>query len=220
MKERPILFNGEMVRAILDGRKTQTRRMVKPQPRVVHSIHSDASITTNRIFRKGDQRIHSPFGTSGDRLWVRETWGLMSYRDTTDWCGYSIKDVSEAELREQFLVEHAANWNLPNESAYWRPSIHMPRWASRITLEITGVRVERVQDITEEDAMKEGCEEASLEHVEDCEDADCALAGGPHDCCGYLVSAKLRFKGLWQSTHNNWDANPWVWVYEFKRINP
>lgn len=193
MKERPILFNGEMVRAILDGRKTQTRRMVKPQPRVVHSIHSDASITTNRIFRKGDQRIHSPFGTIGDRLWVRETWSwskVAAHHEEVLW--RADRDYSE---------EERGGW-------CWRPSIHMPRWASRITLEITAVRVERVQEIAEEDAIKEGM--------------------GPHpaDCkinsmiCSLHQPPIGQFAGLWQSLHSNWDANPWVWVYSIKLIKP
>ena len=222
MKERPILFNGEMVRAILDGRKTMTRRVVKPQPfedpkwglswapRGIAEnkpIYCERNANFNPI-TKAMTEVGAPLGTIGDRLWVRETWGLMSYHDTTDWCGYSIKDFSEAELRERFLVEHAANWNLPNESAYWRPSIHMPRWASRITLEITGVRVERVQEITEEDANREGVNWKS--HVVD-------------EASGQLEpneDAADAFKRLWQSIYGNWDANPWVWVHEFRRIKP
>lgn len=210
VKERPILFNGEMVRAILDGRKTQTRRPTK----------FGWCGTAEYLLRQStiDPAYKSPFGAIGDRLWVRETWGLMSYHDTTDWCGYSIKDVSEAELRERFVVEHAANWNLPNESAYWRPSIHMPRWASRITLEITGVRVERVQemegmDAASSDALKEGVHRI---HHEGGNYYYSAFRNQPDpknwtDPC-------LAFKELWQSIYSNWDANPWVWVYEFRRI--
>ncbi len=204
MKERPILFNGEMVRAILDGRKTQTRRPVKPQPVFVNSLGIP-------FFAMGGGPVdyrNAPLGTIGDRLWVRETWGLMSYHDTTYWCGYSIKDVSEAELREQFLVEHAANWNLPNESAYWRPSIHMPRWASRITLEITGVRVERVQEISDDDAESEGVDLRRM----------CGCVEGCATCDDRSPSEV--FRDLWQSIYANWDANPWVWVYQIRRIKP
>jgi len=223
VKERPILFNGEMVRAILDGRKTQTRRLVKPQPEHVDRYAGDSWPCMWQDKPPGCdtlKRMVAPLGTIGDRLWVRETWGLMSYHDTTDWCGYSIKDVSEAELRERFLVEHAANWNLPNESAYWRPSIHMPRWASRITLEITGVRVERVQemegmDAASSDALKEGVHRI---HHEGGNYYYSAFRNQPDpknwtDPC-------LAFKELWQSIYANWDANPWVWVYEFRRIKP
>ena len=213
MKERPILFNSEMVRAILDGSKTQTRRMVKPQPIPFGEDSPFTQATLKEHVGKPWMPVggvfqdawEKPFGTVGDRLWVRETWGLMSFHDPTDWCGGSIKGVPESELRERYLVEHAANWNLPNESSYWRPSIHMPRWASRIDLEITAVRVERLQEITEEDALKEGCEREFK--------ADGSVAWGAG-----LVEAKENFQDLWQSIYGNWDANPFVWVYEFRRV--
>jgi len=188
MKERPILFNGEMVRAILDGRKTQTRRLVKPQPRVVHSIHSDASITTNRIFRKGDQRIHSPFGTIGDRLWVRETFSCMERKPVAG-CEVAYRADGESLVWEP-----------------WTPSIHMPRWASRINLEITGVRVERVQEISDDDAESEGVDLRRL----------CGCVEGCATCDDRSPSEV--FRDLWQSIYANWDANPWVWVYEFRRM--
>ena len=196
MKERPILFTGEMVRAILNGRKTQARRPFKfretnePPPRP-------------DLFNPKHVTQPPPLGTIGDRLWVRETWGLMSFHDPTDWCGGSIKGVPESELREQFLVEHAANWKLPNESSYWRPSIHMPRWASRINLEITAVRVERVQEITDFDAFQEGAK------------SEAGRITGP-----YCMSFSQGFRTIWQSIYGNWDTNPWVWVYEFRRIKP
>jgi len=213
LKERPILFNSEMVRAILDGSKTQTRRMVKPQPIPFGEDSPFTQATLKEHVGKPWMPVggvfqdawEKPFGTVGDRLWVRETWGLMSFHDPTDWCGGSIKGVPESELRERYLVEHAANWNLPNESSYWRPSIHMPRWASRIDLEITAVRVERLQEITEEDALKEGCEREFK--------ADGSVAWGAG-----LVEAKENFQDLWQSIYGNWDANPFVWVYEFRRV--
>jgi hypothetical protein len=202
-----------MVRAILDGSKTQTRRMVKPQPIPFGEDSPFTQATLKEHVGKPWMPVggvfqdawEKPFGTVGDRLWVRETWGLMSFHDPTDWCGGSIKGVPESELRERYLVEHAANWNLPNESSYWRPSIHMPRWASRIDLEITAVRVERLQEITEEDALKEGCEREFK--------ADGSVAWGAG-----LVEAKENFQDLWQSIYGNWDANPFVWVYEFRRV--
>jgi len=201
MKERPILFNSAMVRAILDGRKTQTRRPTK----------FEWSGTAEKLLRQSafDPAYKSLFGTVGDRLWVRETWGLMSYHDPTYWCGGSIEGVPESDLRLEFLVEHQANWKISNESAYWRPSIHMPRWASRIDLEITAVRVERVQDITEEDAIKEGCEmDGNIPKLQ------------PHDVVGWVGwdSATEWFSDIWDSIYGKWDANPWVWVYEFRRV--
>ena len=205
MRERPILFNGDMVRAILDGRKTQTRRVVKLQP--FTTPLKDGECYTEDEFRRIVLSDISRFGTIGDRLWVRETWGLMAYHDTTDWCRDSIKGLSEADCRERYLVEHAANWNLPNESAFWRPSIHMPRWASRITLEITGVRVERLNDISEKDAKAEGVIPVEYEGMEH-----------PDNPWMSAQAHRDAFRDLWQSIYGNWDANPWVWVYEFRKM--
>ncbi len=193
MKERPILFSGPMVRAIREGRKTQTRRAIK-----FAWCGSIEALMHQATF---DPAYKCPYGKPGDRLWARETWGLMSYHDTTDWCRGSISGVSESELREQYLVEHAANWNLPNESAYWRPSIHMPRWASRIALEIVGVRVERLQDISNEDCWNEGmCDATNPE----------------------LKANRRWFSELWESINGpeSWNLNPWVWVIEFKEVKP
>ena len=196
MKERPILFSGPMVRAIIDGRKTQTRRMVKPQPVLV----GEPSVPFRTADADPKGIIPCPYGAVGGRLWVRETWGLMSYHDTTDWCGGSIKAVPECELRERYLVEHAANWKLPSESACWRHPVSMPRWASRITLEIVSIRVERVQEISEEDAKKEGV--TITEYY--------AMSRHPY---------RSAFIDLWTSIHGgNWDANPYVWVVEFRRV--
>ncbi len=178
VKERPILFSGPTVRAILEGRTTQTRRVVMPQFNVLHQIRKDCAILTNRIFRRGDGWIKSPYGQPGDRLWVRETWGPCAggvvYRDDFPACP---------------------------DGGKWKPSIFMPRWASRITLEIVSVRVERVQGITVDDAEKEGC------------------GFGVNDETGGPVA---RFKNLWDSINSSrgfgWYANPWVWVIEFQRL--
>lgn len=241
-RERPILFSSVMVRAILDGRKTQTRRVVKPQPPDQPSSDCHPSHTAKHPMpyldsycsqRKTDKNprgmseqwcwwqvgdrqclptFKCPYGQPGTVLWVRETWGLMCYHDPTDWCEGSIKGVPEVELRERYAVEHAANWNLPNESARWRPSIHMPRWASRITLEITGVRVERLQEISEEDAKSEGVEFSS------------AVASFICDTPAMRADRKSAYRSafvdLWESINGpgSWDANPWVWVIEFRRL--
>ena len=169
MKERPILFSGPMVRAILDGRKTQTRRPYNPKagfPR------EDGEVTPTTADAWTDYGP-CPLGQPGDRLWVRETWtqntsGVVWYRAD----GHPIAD------------------------GLWRPSIHMPRWASRITLEITHVWVERVQDITEDGAIREG-----MVRVDRC-------------------SPFQMFRDTWQSIYGTWDANPFVWAVEFRRVKP
>lgn len=175
MKERPILFNGEMVRAILDGRKTQTRRAVKPQP---HDMSAGD-------YYFGDWVSNAAYGQPGDRLWVRET-----YRESPH-SGL----IYQADHRY--------------EGYPWTPSIHMSRWASRITLQITGVRVERLQEISEEDAKAEGCISTAK------------LTADGSDYSG--LYAYDAFCDLWDSLAKPGMAladNPWVWVIEFKRINP
>ena len=196
MKERPILFSGEMVRAILDGRKTQTRRPYNPKagfPR------EDGEVTPTTASAWTDYGP-CPLGQPGDRLWVRETWGLMAHHDPTDWHRGSIDGASEDAITPMFGVEHRANWKIENENAFWRPSIHMPRWASRITLEINRVWVERVQDITDQDAFNEGAPTTS-----GCLDDPC------------VMSFRQGFHDLWQSIYGTWDSNPWVWAVEFRR---
>lgn len=217
MKERPILFNGPMVRAILDGRKTQTRRIVKPQPanscryemngagdKALHLADgppSGASAVRKTLFvpvkaYSADHRLPCPYGAPGDRLWVRETWAL--------------EDLGEDGQRLVWRVDRAAKWvadgekphylDLDYEPARWRPSIHMPRWASRITLEVTGLRVQRLLDISEEDARAEGLALAGL-----------ILPGHAVGC----------FSRLWDEINGErapWSSNPWVWIVDFKRV--
>jgi len=180
VKERPILFNGDMVRAILDGRKTQTRRPTK----------FGWCGTAEYLLRQSiiDPAYKSPFGTIGDRLWVRETWAPHC-------------EVQGAAI---YRCDRGGDYqDTVTENFRWTPSIHMPRWASRITLEITGVRVERVQEITEEDVWKEGWE---------------AVASIPDSKGGLCKFA--NWGEYWNSIYGNWDADPWVWVYEFRRIKP
>jgi hypothetical protein len=205
IKERPILFNGEMVRAILDGRKTQTRRQMKKQPSclraeemstnpaagyMVHYSSPSISGSSGVFGDKAKALVHgaskiekSPFGRIGDRLWVRETW---------------------AE-EQQGTVRHKASFpglGPPQYSGVWRPSIHMPRWACRITLEVKRVWVERVQDITYESACSEGIRHATMEYG--------IRAGAPEG------SMRGGFSNLWQSIYGNWLDNPWVWCCEFE----
>jgi hypothetical protein len=221
VKERPILFSAPMVRAILEGRKTQTRRMVKPQPNAVHAIHNDASIETNLIFRRGDQRIHCPYGKPGDRLWVRETWALTG--------GLADAKVSEFNIPEVSLKDNliyfadAETYDVVTQS--WRASIHIPRWASRILLEITSVRVEHLQDISQDDAKAEGLASIS-------KDGNIFKYGIPDsdgqpgsDDFGWPWAEWRRdpresYRKLFESINGagSWDKNPLVWVIEFKRV--
>lgn len=198
MKERPILFSAPMVRAILAGTKTQTRRAwpVQPPPGV-------------RIGWVPGKTRAGRYGKPGDRLWVRETWYCDDYRVQR---GPYIKpddmNVDEAQ-RDGTLVYRASSGDRPYEAEQpiWRPSIHMPRWASRITLEVTAVRVERLQNISEPDAQAEGIVPQG--------DGGWALADTTH----YSSTAVSSYCSLWESINGpgSWGANPWVWVVEFKR---
>jgi len=198
-KEHPIIFNGPMVRAILAGRKTQTRRVMKPQPDPdgkvdVGEIGSTRGFAYVRGSRGGRcTKIPCPYGQPGDRLWVRETWAL------TDQAGYHEADAWPVYRADDPDWETMEGWR-------WRPSIHMPRWASRITLEITDVHVERLQDISAGDAAAEGVDGV----------VSVAITHDP-------VPSRNAFRVLWDSINAKrgygWDANPWVWVIEFRVLH-
>lgn len=193
MNEKPILFSGEMVKAILDGRKTQTRRVVKPQPPEGYRqwgrcINGNVAFTDHPLQgEKGNViNVRGPYGDVGDRLWVRES----MYMDKDGVWLYSADDDFVGCDRDDELA--MISWAHHKETEHC-PSIHMPRWASRITLEITGVRVERLQDITDDDAKAEG------------------------------VGGVGTFGVLWNEINakrgHSWDTNPWVWVIEFKKVS-
>lgn len=203
MKERPILFNTEMVKAILEGRKTQTRRVLSNQPDKncdeaflgLDGIWRFSKPTlSKRISYSGDD-IKCPFGVVGDRLWVRETFRLFD----PDECPHSDFPCG------------CPNWGTPLYRAShdcfdgekWKPSIHMPRSASRILLEITSIRVERLQSISKEDAKAEGCDYST--HPTAIE-------------MGFAIGAQTNFRHAWEKIHGDsaWDKNPWVWVIDFK----
>lgn len=204
MREKPILFSGEMVRAILDGRKTQTRRVVKPQPVVSGTGVQVANNGTDDLFFVGGQLLDKcPYGRPGDSLWVRETWQYVDVSLLHATVGYKDNESRTVHLGESWEMKGRNTWN-------WQPSIFMPRWASRITLEVTAVRVERVQDIGEGDAIAEG-----------------VIFKGPYyglpktkeyDC----DTARYAFADVWHSINAKrgygWDSNCWVWVVEFKRV--
>ncbi|WP_250602200.1 hypothetical protein [Serratia marcescens] len=199
MKERPVIFNGEMVRAIIDGRKTQTRRTIA-------NVGSDNCIPLQKPTKTKDG-IYThvmdapgnglcPFGRVGDRLWVRETFAAFD----ADWKHpgkpHDLKDGPWPNV-----VYPASVAKIPDGTC--RPSIHMPRWASRILLEITTVRVERLNDISEEDAKAEG------------------VAPSQHIITPPEALYRVGFLKLWQSIYGeeSWSANPWVWVIEFKQVS-
>lgn len=194
MKERPIPLRGHEVRAILAGHQTMMRRVVKPQPTfdfptlTMQGFGDDEGLWKLSPL---DKPVRCPYGVPGDLLWVRETWQQV-FRE----CGGP--------------VEYRADYG---EGSYirggWRPSIFMPRWASRLTLRITSIRVERVQDITEEDARAEGC---------CCSDCWPTMPNPPPDHCG----CRSKFANIWDSINAErgfgWDVNPWVWVVGFERV--
>jgi hypothetical protein len=232
IKERPILFSAPMVRAILEGRKTVTRRAIKVQPRIDASGNFCVGNSNygqdgyGKPVTKHFVNVCCPYGKPGDRLWVRETFALLGNEDgcCIDWQDNLVKGDERGAARiyrascppgDYGLNQIAAKaeWKPDTEAmeydGAWRPSIHMPRWASRILLEITDVRVERLKDITYEQAAAEGVHRGPLREW-------CASDEGGA-CHKYPVPA---FRDLWQSVGGRWDANPWVWVVEFKRVTP
>ncbi|EPD6270022.1 hypothetical protein ACVNA9_004263 [Enterobacter hormaechei] len=232
MIERGMIFNDEMVRAILDGRKTQTRRIMKVQPdtpefglrRIIESSIANEigmyfwSQEDARGIKARSKEFTCPYGDVGDRIWVRETFQGPLF-DFEQMAAY--QEDSSKFKKPEFCVYKADGKPAPeffdaddNLHCGWRPSIHMPRWASRILLEITDVRVERLNCISETDAEAEGIDMESLFDSQDCYDciADHNMTGRP--------TATGAFKYLWESIYgsDSWRANPWVWVIEFKRI--
>lgn len=234
VKARPILFNGDMVRALLDGRKTMTRQVIKPQPRP--GRHADGRIigkAANRhlgdiyhIWEPREGRVipltHNcayrwrpmcPYGVPGDLLWVRECFGHVGTLDP----GYLVYRATYPE----FLPDCVEN--IPDEPprGTWKPSIHMPRTASRLTLRVTDVRVERVQDISEADAKAEGAQNRKVLRDPTVNPFRMSIERlAQHE----FVNAGFRsgFRERWDSINDKrgfgWDANPWVWVVSFEVI--
>ncbi len=189
-RERPIIFSSPMVRAILAGTKTMTRRVVKRQPErevdewvYCYADHLNRAVYSPGTLKKGIHpwAVSCPYGVPGDRLWVRETWG----EDLEEFIYYRADDPTNPRVEK------------------WRPPIHMPRWASRITLEITAVRVQRAAVISAEDALAEGIEEYARQN----------------GLTGQWVTAFAR---LWDEINARrgypWESNPFVWALSFRRI--
>lgn len=210
MKERPILFSAPMVRAILDGRKTQTRRIVKPQPErdeQYGGFHWPSHAARSMLTIK-DMSAACPYGTRGERLWVRETHAPFSVGEGLD------TPVPECVAYRATCEDDGFDYvNGRGEVTHltvtkWTPSIFMPRWASRIDLEVTGVRVERLHDISEDDAKAEGI---SKTHYGEWSFDGKRVTGRPW-AHSYFI--------LWNEINGreSWDANPFVWVVEFRRV--
>lgn len=201
MKYRPILFSGPMVRALLDGRKTQTRRVVKAPNSVTAFRHFHEDEWDRMQGNVRGDTVRCPYGQPGDRLWVRETWS-----DECDHHWVMYRADHRAERRSGGELFDACSADELRTLHVWSPSIHMPRWASRITLEVTGVRVERLQNISEADAMAEGC----------------GMLKPYSDHWQHRDVAKEEYRCLWETLHprmgETWGHNPWVWVVEFKRV--
>jgi len=209
--ERPILFSGPMVRAILDGRKTQTRRVVKLRdPSGTYAVHDEDGFPLSMDDGGNWRGDRPPYGFPGDRLWVRESF-WQAVRSTQGPCGeYSSYWGDTIEYAEQ---RSKPGWHNDNQYGKgWmarRPSIYMPRSASRITLEVVSVRVERLNDISEEDAIAEGLETDDGREFR-------SAPGSP-----WRIEAVDAFEDLWDSINEKkhpWSSNPWVWVVEFKRL--
>jgi len=220
--EKPILFSTSMVQAILNGTKTQTRRVIKPQPYIDESgnfcwkrinfgqnfsgphIQSIASSIPYRVLGTNKTGIHNPYGKVGDELWVRETFGYSAAsNDTPISYWYKATDKKFTGMEG------------------WKPSIHMPRVASRIQLKITDIRVERLQDISMKDAENEGIQLNDDEYGYKC-------YGPIYGKTYSALEARESFHSLWDSINGkprkdgqdiSWEANPWVWVVEFEQIN-
>lgn len=273
VKERPILFSAPMVRALLDGSKTQTRRIVKPQPPTGHSWSGWCVSSTHRrdegkaVWAVGEtpllqdaHRVACPYGQPGDRLWVRETWGVVSNAwddegSMIDWVpNRPATFIHEMPFGKGYYSGHVIyaadggyEWAGDDDGGgeprtAWHPSIHMPRAVSRILLEIVSVRVERLNDCSEADAKAEGVMQLDADdsprpeaRTKDGWDLcpTCAgtglrstlgAGGGVNfdvDCTDCDTHLKL-YRHLWESINGagSWDANPWVWVVEFKAVRP
>jgi hypothetical protein len=234
MSEHPILFSAPMVKAILAGTKTQTRRLVtvpwkgptralpyeplcvEEDGRLMVCCDEDADSHGAGDYREASKRLRCPFGEAGDRLWVRETWSQVIKEPVSaerawwrsedgkplEWRGAGSRPQVQCRQNPTNVIIYRADGEMPGGFPQkWKSSIFLPRWASRITLEVTGVRVERLQAITEGDAKSEGIQADNISKV-----------GVP------CFSARKRFADLWNTINGNrasWESNPWVWVVSF-----
>ena len=262
MSIKPILFNTDMVRAIMDGRKNVTRRVIKPQPKCAlsyafaghgagkwscpyesaYEIWGERYRLTDDITEEDKKMLWTPPCHADDILYVRETWGIsnLDYDDKVAYIVYKASENEENEgCREIKLPDDKFEKlydSMAENSADWRPSIHMPKEAARIFLKVKDVRVERLQEITEEQALSEGVPDDSDYPISKVYCPRCrgeGLIGAIGANLGYMDvdcpdcdTAIKRFKNIWNSTikksdavRYGWDANPWVWVMEFEKCD-
>ena len=220
VKERPIIFSAAMVRAILADTKTQTRRIIKPQPLYDGGRTPFWYENTCEWADSTGIKHKSPYGLPGDRLYVKETWNYANWNDDGEpWIRYradgAIRLITDVpyEWSERLSdvwaeLSNTENYGIDNTAAdrKWRPSIFMPAWASRIMLEVTNVRLERLHNITESDAQAEGC------------DGNCPVGYLPAYQAGPLV---YHYQQIFEAIYgtDSWDKNPWVWVIEFRMVD-
>jgi len=236
MKIKPILFSGPNVRAVIEGRKTQTRRRVKPQPWKENAIEIVESAVIEYSMRNGvwnEKRRMAPEYVPGDILWVRETWaGVNSAPEVISFASPMCRPhlVPDPKYSSTDMVIYRADgdaeWTdgdgFMTDRSFWRPSIHMPKWACRIWLRVTNVRVELIQDISIEDSIAEGIgwQETPCPVRKDKTHSDDWYDGKRCEACG-ASSVKDVFRDLWNSLYAarglGWDKNPWVWVIQFER---
>lgn len=231
MKERPIIFNTTMVKAIIDGRKTQTRRLVKPQPKFfkgeagghwwrcthVHSmVRVEDELLNPGEYYKGFIDEVNPFGKKGDRLWVRETFCIGTIEEEDHYQGspkplYVHQDGDPKQY--PIYKEYCLRDNISIDDVLWKPSIHMPRSASRILLEITKIRIERLNQISSQDAVQEGLLKLPASGRYVVNRGDQYFGAASNNPCEV-------FKWLWESIYgsSSWELNPWVWVVEFNVV--
>lgn len=228
-----LIFKAPLIRSILADQKTQTRRLYKPQPvyqetRRGHRLYRVTGNGADGLFREEeiahaltprgtDPEFPGPYGAPGDRIWVRETFTFLETHPTQFEDQYQGPDP-DAEIVGRFLdfwlrrVRYRADERRPGELiSRWRPAIHMPRWASRITLEVTGVRVERVQAISDADIAAEGITPQAVRE----------LCGLTESIRPEAITPIHRWRWVWEAINgiHSWEANPWVWVYEFRRVS-
>lgn len=211
MSTKPILFNTEMARAILDGKKSCTRRLVKPQPQGYFEVNENPVYIYDTDWNQG--KITPPY-QPGDILYVRETWHKY------------IKRVGKGESCRfaEFYGYRASVANSEDADEPWRPSIHMPKEAARIWLKVTDVRVERLQEMKPVDVIKEGAYPDCWDCLNTYEESGSQCCYGTEEQCSQCDGVMMEWEKLWNSTikktdidRYGWDANPWVWVIEFER---
>lgn len=217
-KERPLLVSTPLVPKMLDDSKTQTRRLNGLEHlgnATLLDVREQGGFLFARFARDNVEAwVKCPYGKPGERLWVRETWGVNHIE--RGWL--STTKLAKDDL-EHVAYRADGDWQeqcgpCEGDEPPWRPSIHMPRWASRITLEVAGVRVERLRSISDEDALAEGLVKVPS--------GDGSLTWWSAGLGRTYLSARRTFEDLWSSVHSveSWNANPWVWVVGFKRVTP